>query len=185
MLKNSNSVLNFIKALPGFKGKNSLEMPNMRRVKQTFICRDSEGNIKWIEEIENLTTTVGLNDMLTQYWKGSAYTAAFYIGLKGTGTIAAADTAASHAGWTESTAYSNANRPALTLGTVAAGSVDNSASLAVFNINATATIAGAFIITNNTKGGTTGTLVGASDFASSRSVLSGDTLSVQFTLTQA
>jgi hypothetical protein len=137
----------------------------------------------WEEEVPNLTVNTGLNDILTNYWKGSAYTASFFVGLKSTGTIAAADTMASHSGWTDSTGYSNATRPALTLGTVASQSVDNSASKAVFNINATATIGGAFVCTNSTVGGTTGLLIGASDFGASRSVLSGDTLNVQITNT--
>jgi hypothetical protein len=146
-------------------------------------CFARDGNLKWVEEIENLTTNVGLNDILTQYWKGSSYTASFFVGLKGAGTIAAADTMASHAGWTDIAGYSNGTRPALTLGTVASQSVDNSASKAVFNINATNTIAGAFVTTNSTVSGTTGTLVGAADFSSSRAVISGDTLNVQITNT--
>lgn len=153
---------------------------------QRFECwRPINGVLRlmWVEEVPNLVVNTGLNDILTQYWKGSAYTASFFIGLKGTGTIAAGDTMASHAGWTESAAYSNATRPALTLGAVASQSVDNSASKGVFNINATATIGGAFVTTNSTVSGTTGTLIGASDFASSRSVLSGDTLNVQITNT--
>lgn len=148
-----------------------------------FECRDAEGNLKWTETTENLVVNTGLNDMLSQYWKGSAYTASFFVGLKGSGTIAAADTMASHSGWTESTAFSEGTRQALTLGSVASQSVDNSGAKAVFTFNANATIAGAFVTTNSTKGGTTGTLIGASDFAASRSVQSGDTLSVTVTNT--
>jgi len=55
----------------------------------------------------------------------------------------------------------------------------------VFTINGTATVAGAFITSSNTKSGTTGTLYGAVDFSSSRSVISGDTLTVTVTLTAA
>lgn len=150
-----------------------------------FECFDADGNLKWTETVENLTTNVGLNEMLTQFWKGSAYSASFFVGLKLAGTIAAGDTMGSHGGWTESAAYSNATRPALTLGTVASQSVDNSASKAVFNINATATIAGAFVTTNSTVSGTTGILIGASDFAASRSVQNLDTLNVTVTLTAA
>jgi hypothetical protein len=127
----------------------------------------------------------GLNDLLTNYFKGSSYTAAFYVGLKDSGTIAAGDTMASHSGWTEDANYSNSTRPALTLGSVASQSVDNSASKAVFNINGSTTIYGAFVTTNSTKSGTTGTLYGAADFSSSRSVINGDTLNVTITLTAA
>lgn len=147
-------------------------------------CRDAAGNLKWVEDCENLITTAGATDLLAQYFKGSAYTAAWYVGLyKGTGTLAAGDTMASHAGWTDSTDFSNATRPAWTGGTPSAGSVDNSASPSVFNINATATILGAYLVNNSTKGGTTGTLYGIAAFAASRSVVSGDTLNVTVTLT--
>jgi len=145
---------------------------------------DKSGKLKWIEEVENLITTAGATDLLDKYFKGSTYTAAWYVGLyKGTGTLAAGDTSSSHAGWTDSTDYSNANRPTWTGGTATSGSVDNSGSPAVFNINATATILGAYLISNNTKGGTTGVLYGEAAFGSSRSVISGDTLNVTVTLT--
>jgi hypothetical protein len=137
----------------------------------------------WTEDVVNTNTTAGLNDQLTEYWKGSSYTAAWYVGLKDTGSVVAGDTMASHSGWTEDTTYSESTRQVLTLGTASAGSIDNSASKAVFSINGTTTIYGAFLVTNNTKGGTTGTLWGGADFSSSRAVLSGDTLNVTITLT--
>lgn len=149
-------------------------------------CVGADGSLKWTEDISNLTTTAGLNDLLTQYFKGSAYTAGWFVGLVDNASFSAfsaADTPASHAGWLESVAYSNSTRPALTLGTVAAGSVDNSASKAVFNINATATINGAFISTISTKSGTTGTMYGEASFSGTRAVINGDTLNVTVTLT--
>lgn len=148
-------------------------------------CRDKDGNLKWTETVKNLVTNAGLDDMLDKYLKGSAYTAAWYVGLKGTGTIAAGDTSASHAGWSEITAYSESVRQALTLGTVSGQSVTNSASKAVFTINGAATVAGAFVIANSTKGGTTGILWGVANFTASRSVDTGDTLSVTVTSTAA
>ena len=150
-----------------------------------FECIGPDGRVKWRESIRNLTVNVGLDDLLDKYFKGSAYTAAWYVGLKGAGTVAAADTMASHAGWAEITAYSEANRPTLTLGPVASQSVDNSASKASYSINGSATVAGGFIATNNTRGGTTGTLYAAADFSAGRSVQNGDTLNVTVTLTAA
>lgn len=152
-----------------------------------FECYDSSGNLKWTEEVKNLVVNVGLDDILDKYYKGSTYTAAHYVGLlSGTPTIAAADTMASHAGWTEIVDYSESVRQTLTLGTVSSQSVDNSASKAAYSINGTATIGGAFVTTDSTKSGTTGTLVGAATFtAGNRSVLSGDTLNVTVTLTAA
>jgi len=156
----------------------------------TLQCFDKDGKLKWEASSHNLVVNVGLQDMNTQYFKGSAYTAAWYIGLvtgPGSGTtFAAGDTMSSHAGWTENTGYSNATRPAATFGTATTADpsvIDNSASAASFSINATSTIAGAFLVNNSTKGGTTGTLFSASDFQSpgDRSVVSGDTLNVTYT----
>lgn len=147
-----------------------------------FECFDKYGKMRWTEEVENLVTNAGLDDVLAKYFKGSSYTAAFYVGLKGAGTIAAGDTLASHAGWTEVTAYTG-NRQAITLGSVASQSVSNSGSVNAFAITGTATVAGGFLATVAT--GTSGILYGAADFGTSRSVLNGDTLNVTVTLTSA
>jgi hypothetical protein len=152
-------------------------------------CLDKDGNRKWTAESQNLVVNVGLQDMNTQYFKGVTYSAAWYIGLYGAASSnnpAAGDTMSSHAGWTEITGYSNANRPTATFGTATTADpsvIDNSASPASFSINATNTIGGAFLVNNNTKGGTTGTLFSAADFQSpgDRSVVSGDTLNVTYT----
>jgi hypothetical protein len=156
----------------------------------TLQCFDKDGKLKWEESSHNLVVNVGLQDMNAKYFAGSSYTATWFIGLidgPGSGTtIAAGDTAASHAGWTENVGYSNATRPAATFGTATTANPSvqtNSASPASFSINATSTIAGAFLISNSTKGGTTGILFSASDFQSpgDRSVVSGDTLNVTYT----
>lgn len=152
-------------------------------------CLDKDGNRKWEAESKNLVVNVGLQDMNTQYFKGVSYSAAWYIGLYGAAASnnpAAGDTASSHAGWTENTTYSNANRPTATFGTATTADpsvISNSASPASFNINGTTTIGGAFLISNNTKGGSTGILFSAADFQSpgDRSVVSGDTLNVTYT----
>jgi hypothetical protein len=152
-------------------------------------CLDASGNLKWFAESHNLVVNQGLQDMNTKYFSGSAYTATWFIGLYGAGasnTPAAGDTAASHAGWTEVVPYSNATRPAATFGTATTADpsvISNSASPAAFSINATATVGGAFLISNSTKSGTTGILFSASDFAApgDRVVASGDTLNVTYT----
>lgn len=140
-------------------------------------CIGPDGEVKWRETVHNLVTTPGKTDIIDKYLKGSGYTAAWYLILKGAGSIAAADTLASHAGWTESTPYAG-NRPAITWGTTSAGS--NTATAVAITINATATVAGAGCCTVNT--GTSGVLYNMSDFAASRSVASGDTLNVTPTL---
>ena len=153
------------------------------------VCRDKDGNIKWSAKSHNLVVNVGLQDMNAKYFSGSSYTAAWYIGIYGaaaSNTPAAGDTMSSHGGWTENTSYSQATRPVCTFGTATTADpsvITNSASPATFSINATTTVGGAFLTSNNTKGGTTGILFSASDFSSpgDRSVVSGDSVNVTYT----
>jgi hypothetical protein len=154
-----------------------------------MVCHDKDGNEKWRAVRDNLVVNVGVQDMNTKYFTGSAYTAAFYLGLYGAGASnnpAAGDTMSSHAGWTEVTAYSQATRVACTFGTATTANpsvISNSASPATFSINGGATVGGAFLTTNNTKSGTTGTLFSAADFQSpgDRAVIAGDTITLTYT----
>ena len=110
----------------------------------------------------------------------------WYVGIKNTGSVAAGDTMTSHAGWTENQNYSEANRPAYNEAAASSQSITNSANPASFSINTDSqTIAGAFLASDNTKGGTTGTLICAVDFSSSRSADNGDTLEVTYTISAA
>jgi hypothetical protein len=140
------------------------------------------GVLLWREEVHNLVVTEGRNAMLTQFYKGSGYTAAHYIGLKSAGAINAADTMASHAAWTEVQTYDEAARPTLAWGTASAGSLAASGA-STFTISGTVTVAGGFITTVATKGGTTGTLIGATDFAAARDLIDNDVLNVTPTAT--
>ena len=156
-------------------------------------CHDKDGNLKWEAQSKNLVVNAGL-----AYMAGTALTSvtqitSFFLGLYGAGasnTPAASDTMASHAGWTEDTTYSNGTRVAATFVTATTANpsvVTNSASPAVFNINGTTTIGGAFLTSGSVKGGTTGTLFSAADFGSpgDRSVVNSDTLSVTYTFSLA
>lgn len=149
----------------------------------TFRCVGADGRVKWTDSLANLVTTVGKNDLLDKYLAGSAYTAAWFLGLidlTSYTAVAAGDTAASHGGWAESVAYSNATRPAPSWGAASAGSKASTAT--AFTINASATIKGAFLISNNTKSGTTGVLYSAGLFTGGdKAVSSGDTLNVTYT----
>jgi hypothetical protein len=161
-------------------------------------CHDKDGNLKWAAESKNLVVNVGL-----QYMAGSALTSTsqittWYLGLYGaaaSNTPSASDTMSSHGaagsgGWTEIVPYSNANRVTASFAAATNANpsvVTNTASPAVFNINATATVGGAFLTSSNTKSGATGTLFSAADFGSpgDRSVVTGDTLSVTYTFSLA
>lgn len=139
----------------------------------------------WRKDAPNTVVTVGKNYLLDNGLAGSAYTAAFYLGLISNVSytaIAAADTMASHAGWTESTAYSNSTRVSTGSWNAASAGSKAIASAAGFNINATDTIKGAFLTTNSTKGGTTGTLYSAGLFSGGdQPVVNGNTLNVSYT----
>jgi hypothetical protein len=153
-----------------------------------FEAFDSAGNLKWAEQIDNIVVNVGLDDVLDKYLKGSGYTASFFVGITdGTPTTAPTDTMASHPGWTEVTAYSEGTRPALVLGAVSNQSVDNSASKAVYSVTSdSTTIGGAFLVTDSTKGGSTGTLYSVAAFqAGDKGLDNGDTLNVTVTCTSA
>jgi hypothetical protein len=156
----------------------------------TVKCFDKDGNLKWEESAHNLVVNEGLQLMNDEFFTGSSYTAAWYLGLvtgPGAGnTYAAGDTMASHTGWVENQDYSELVRQTATFGsaTLADPSViDNSGSVAVFSINGTATIGGAFLTDDDTKGGTAGKLFSVSNFTApgDRSVVSGDTLNVTYT----
>jgi hypothetical protein len=152
------------------------------------LCYDKNGNLKWEEKNNNLVVNQGI-----QYMAGTALTSVaqlttWFIGLYGAGasnTPAAGDTMASHAGWTEVTAYSQATRVSAVFATATTANpsvVTNSASVAVFTMNGSTTVGGAFLTSNNTKGGTTGTLFSASDFTGGdRTVVNSDTLNVTYT----
>ena len=156
----------------------------------TVECYDKDGKLKWSEAMHNLVVNVGLKDMNDKYFTGSTYTAAWYLGLvtgPGAGnTYDPDDTMASHVGWTEDTGYSQATRPAATFGAATTADpsvITNALSVAVFSISATTTIAGAFLTSDNTKGGTTGVLFSVANFQSpgDRAVVSGDTLNITYT----
>lgn len=163
--------------------KTALPLP---RARFDLVCRKPCGAVRWRETAHNLVTDAGINDVLEKYLKGSSYSAAFYVGLTdGTPTPAAGDTMSSHAGWAEVTAYDEAARQTLTLGSVASKTVNNSASVATFTISTNGTtIGGAFVATNGTKGGTTGVLLNIAAFsAGDKSADDGDTLEVTVTYT--
>lgn len=151
----------------------------------TVECIGADGNVKWSETIKNLVVTVGKNFMLDTTFSGSTYSAAWFLGLVNGGTSPtynAADTMASHSGWTEFTSYSNATRPAPSWSAASGGSKATTATS--FNINGSGTVAGAFMTTDSTISGTSGTLFSAGNFSGgSRTVASGDTLNVTYTAT--
>ena len=149
---------------------------------------DKDGNLKWVENYENIVVNTGLDHLLDATLSGGTQITTWYVGLTdGTPTAAAGDTSASHAGWSEVTAYSEGARQTWVDGGVSSRTVTNSGSPAEFSINSNSTtIGGAFLISNSTKGGTSGTLYAIGAFsAGDKSLDNGDTLQVTATFTTA
>jgi hypothetical protein len=153
----------------------------------TVTCVGPDGVEKWSDTFHNLVMNGGVANMNSVYFASGTQTTTWYLGLvtgPGSGTTyAAADTLASHAGWTENTDYTPAGRKAVTFGSATTANpsvITNSAAVTVFTINGTAIIAGAFLA--SVSSGTSGILFSAGDFTGGdKSVASGDTLNVTYT----
>jgi hypothetical protein len=138
-----------------------------------------DGKCIWTDEFHNLVTTEGKNTYLDYTLKTGQASPTWYIGLVNNASFSqyvVGDVMNSHAGWIEDVDYNEANRQAFTPGTISAGSVDNSASKAIFTMNASVTIRGSFLTTSNTKSGTSGKLMGTGDFSVARAMIATDQL---------
>lgn len=147
------------------------------------VCRRPDGSVKWVESGKNLITNVGLDYLLD-----TGFSATLYLGLKGSGTVVAGDTMSSHSNWTEIVAYDEAARPEYEYAAASSAVITNGATKAVFTISTNGTtVYGVFLTTVATKSGTTGTLISAKDFSSSKSADDNDVIEVtyQFTLANA
>lgn len=161
-------------------------------------CYDADGNEKWSDTIENLTTNVGRKNLMDSYFANTGG-GAIVMGLGGangggTFTPAYADTQSSHAGWYEvgganAPTYSGTRKtPAFSAATTANPSVLSTSSAVVFSMTGSGTVYGAFINVGGSTAidNTTGTLFSIGAFtAGSKTVTSGDTINVTYTLSAA
>lgn len=145
--------------------------------------RDGKVIDEW--EDDNLVVNEGLNALLDIMFHGTTQISPWYLGVfEGNYTPVAGVTAATIASAaTECTAYASATRPAYDEAAAASQVTTNSASRASFVFNATKTIYGAFLISNSTKGGTSGTLFSAARFSTSKSVVNLDELLLTYSFT--
>lgn len=143
-----------------------------------------DGVMTEVQHDHNLVVNQGLNHILDVVGHGATQVTTWYIGLfKGNYTPLATDTAANiTANSTEATEYDEATRVEWVEAAAASQSITNSASEATFNINATVTIYGAFMVSASTKSGTTGTLLAASRFTTARALQNLDDFLVTYTL---
>lgn len=161
-------------------------------------CFDAQGNLKWSEQFDNLTTNVGRKSLLDSYFANTGG-GAIYMGLAGpvsgpTFTPAYTDTQASHGGWNEigganAPTYSgNRQTPSFSAATSANPSVLTTSAVVTFTMTGSGTVSGAFINVGGSSSidNTTGTLFSIGAFtAGDKIVTSGDTINVTYTLSAA
>jgi hypothetical protein len=164
-------------------------------------CRDSEGNLKWVEELPNLVNAVGKQLMLDTLLRtsGTYTTVGPFLGLIGTTspTFTAADTMTSHAGWTEFINYTVGGSAVRGTAVFAASSSSGTTPSNVTTSAATAitytitgaggNVTGCFLVTgsgaSSTQNNTSGTLYSAGAFATAKTTTAGDTVSVTYSTT--
>ncbi len=145
-------------------------------------------------EFPNSVVNEGKNKLFNVMFNSATAITAWFIGLidgSGTPTLAAGDTYAQIGGtngWNESTIYTASTRQAWGNGTAASQSVTNSTSV-VFNMNASGSVYGLFVVgggsaaatKNDHSGG--GTLWADAAFSSgTQTVTNGDQLKVTYTI---
>ena len=161
-------------------------------------CRDAQGNLKWNEEFPNLVVAVGKQLMFDTFLKGSSYTVVGpFLGLIGNSTsFLAADTMTSKT-WTEFVNYTVGGSAvrgtavfavATSSGLSTSNVTTSAASPIVYTITgAGGTVYGCFLVTGtgavSTQSSTAGTLYSEGNFAVSKNVTVGDTVSVTFSTT--
>jgi hypothetical protein len=163
-------------------------------------CRDAAGNLKWEESFPNLVNAVGKQLMLDTLLKGSSYSVTGpFLGLidGASPTFAAADTMASHGGWSEFTNYTVGGSAvrgtavfgsATSTGTTPSNVTTSAATPIVYTITSSGgTVGGCFLVTgsgaSSTLGNTSGTLYSAGAFLVAKVTTAGDTVSVTYSTT--
>ena len=171
-------------------GRNQIYSPRQKRMFHGMFeikIKHANGDVEPVEIADNIVVNEGLNHILDVVLHAATQITTWYVGIfEGNYTPVSTDVGTNIAtNSTESTAYTEGTRQEYVEAAPSSQSITNSASPATFSINATKTIYGAFLISNSTKGGATGTLLAAARFATSRAVVSSDQILVTYTITAA
>ena len=142
------------------------------------------------QRTKNLIPTEGLAHILNVAMGSTAKPAGYFLALfSGAAAPAANWTAASFAAAASeivslTEGYTSATRPAWTPTNTSTGSIDHMSSVASVTIATSSqlNVTGAAMLTNSTRGGTTGVLVSATKYAAARVFQSGDTYEVGYRL---
>lgn len=160
---------------------------------EVFLDHKRDGQYLCFEEYQgkNIIPTEGLNSILDTAVGAATQITAWYVGIFKTNyTPINTNTAANslgvggYYGECQDADYTPAtNRPAYTIVASSGGVITNTASKAEFDIVASITVYGAFVASSQAKTATTGKLLAAKKFDSSRAVLNGDILYVTYQIT--
>ncbi|WP_151709665.1 hypothetical protein [Acinetobacter brisouii] len=139
---------------------------------------------------KNLVVAEGLSHILNVALGSTAKPAGYYLALFNGATAPAANWTASNfpsvASEITSTTegYTNATRPVWTPNVASSGSISNLSATASLTIATAATLSvtGAALLTNSTRGGTSGVLISATKFASARTFQNGDVYQLGYEL---
>jgi hypothetical protein len=153
-----------------------------------FWIFDVHGRLRKICVARNAITNAALNYIPSAALGAGAQLTTWSIGLIDatnfdTDTLDPSDTMASHT-FTEFTAYDEATRQLWTPGTPGSGRIINP-TRAIFTANAGGEIAGAFLVSNNTKGGATGTLFAHGEADVHQIIVAGERVRVDYATTFA
>jgi hypothetical protein len=151
-------------------------------------CVGPDGRERWRDYAENLVCAEGLRMCLEIMFRAQSAIANWYLGLVDNASFttgfAGSDVigAGGHPGWVENINYTNTNRPQWITSAASGGSITNPTS-ANFNMNATVTIKGLFLVSSNVVNGTSGTLFSEAAFSGGNQLVNtGDTLQCTYTL---
>jgi hypothetical protein len=166
----------------------------------TFVCIDKNGDIKWMDESDNVVTNQGKNNMLDTYLGNTQVPTPMYMSLIVAGAATSTSTyLASTVQEITGNVVTSGTRPLMTWTAASTGA--KSANTTSFSILASATIIGNMVVTSNISaagpGGTLSTnvnavgntvILGATLFSSSnftggsKNVSNGDTLNVSYSV---
>lgn len=133
----------------------------------------------------NILPLEGLNHILSVILNNGSKVSPWLLALfEGNYTPVAGLTAATFtAAATECIAYDETARVEFVEGAPAGGVIANTASRAIFTMNATKTIYGGALLSTSAKSSTSGVLLAAARFGTAREVIDDDELAVKYTLT--
>ena len=146
------------------------------------------GEKKWETETPNIVTNEGLDHVLNVYLHAATQITTWYLAIfEDDHTCAAGDTYAVP-GYTESSSYDEATRPAYVEAASTARSTTNSASKGTFTISATKTIYGAALVSSSVKddvAAASAVLFASGSFTTAKACTDDDVLELTYTISSA